>query len=312
MEALELLDGIVDIYMPDMKYGRNDVGCLLSGVPSYSTVNLEAVREMWRQVGDLVTSDTLMQLQMRQRQQQQLSVKDKHPSLIVPVPPSHSIASSTSFSSSYVDQLVSAVFNSSAFGLSARSSSSFSSSPLDLAVRGLLVRHLILPENLAGTKQVCRFLASLSPRSFINIMGQYRPAFQTSSRRNSSREKGPKFNPETVISLETDKADNSSSSSSCSTSSLSSSSLPSSSSMDVSLRCMQRPVTSDEVLQAFIIAKQCSLGRFADLPEGLTEEQLEHLAAQTSVSIGTLTSPSSSSSSSPVAASDTQQSTFEW
>ena len=45
-----------------------------------------------------------------------------------------------------------------------------------VAIRGLLVRHLVLPEGLAGTREVCRFLAQeVSPRTYINIMGQYRP-----------------------------------------------------------------------------------------------------------------------------------------
>ncbi len=53
VEVLELLDGIVDIYMPDAKYGSNEVGMELSGVPDYWDRNREALREMHRQVGDL-------------------------------------------------------------------------------------------------------------------------------------------------------------------------------------------------------------------------------------------------------------------
>jgi len=45
-----------------------------------------------------------------------------------------------------------------------------------IAERGLLVRHLIMPQGLAGTREVCRFLArEVSPDTYINIMGQYRP-----------------------------------------------------------------------------------------------------------------------------------------
>lgn len=48
-----------------------------------------------------------------------------------------------------------------------------------LARRGLLVRHLVLPEYLAGTREVVNFLAhEVSPRTAINIMGQYYPAYQ--------------------------------------------------------------------------------------------------------------------------------------
>lgn len=53
-EVLRLLDGIVDIYMPDAKYGDDAAAVRYSGGPEYAT-NLEAVlREMHRQVGDLV------------------------------------------------------------------------------------------------------------------------------------------------------------------------------------------------------------------------------------------------------------------
>jgi putative pyruvate formate lyase activating enzyme len=45
-----------------------------------------------------------------------------------------------------------------------------------IAQRGLLVRHLVLPENLAGTDEVIRFIAVLSKNTYLNIMDQYRPA----------------------------------------------------------------------------------------------------------------------------------------
>ncbi|HKJ66505.1 MAG TPA: radical SAM protein [bacterium] len=46
-----------------------------------------------------------------------------------------------------------------------------------LAVRGVLVRHLVMPEGEEDTRQIMRFLASeLSPETYVNIMGQYRPA----------------------------------------------------------------------------------------------------------------------------------------
>lgn len=51
--SLELLDGVIDIYLPDMKYARADVGEVLSGVPEYPAVNRAAVRQMYAQVGDL-------------------------------------------------------------------------------------------------------------------------------------------------------------------------------------------------------------------------------------------------------------------
>jgi putative pyruvate formate lyase activating enzyme len=52
-EALRLLDGVVDVYMPDLKYGDSAVGRRLSRVPDYVEVNRAAVKEMHRQVGDL-------------------------------------------------------------------------------------------------------------------------------------------------------------------------------------------------------------------------------------------------------------------
>jgi len=56
-EALRLLDGIIDIYMPDMKYGDDEKGRRLSKVRNYVSVNKTAVKEMHRQVGDLVMDE---------------------------------------------------------------------------------------------------------------------------------------------------------------------------------------------------------------------------------------------------------------
>jgi putative pyruvate formate lyase activating enzyme len=42
-------------------------------------------------------------------------------------------------------------------------------------MRGLIVRHLVLPEGLAGTEGVMRFAASLSRETYVNVMDQYRP-----------------------------------------------------------------------------------------------------------------------------------------
>ncbi len=107
LETLTLLDGIVDIYMPDVKYMDSDTAKRLSGVEDYPHVAKAAVREMQRQVGDLVTD------------------RD------------------------------------------------------GIAIRGLLVRHLVLPGGLAGTAELVDFLArEISPDCFINIMAQYRPAYR--------------------------------------------------------------------------------------------------------------------------------------
>lgn len=109
VETLRLLDGVVDIYMPDLKYTDAAVARRLSGVDDYPAVAMDAIREMHRQVGDLEVG------------------------------------------------------------------------PDGLARRGLLVRHLVLPNGLAGTPEAMRFLAGLSPDTYVNIMGQYRPCFRAAS-----------------------------------------------------------------------------------------------------------------------------------
>jgi len=107
LATLELLDGVIDLYMPDMKYSQASVARGYSKIKDYPRINQEAVREMHRQVGDL-----------------QLD-------------------------------------------------------PDGIAIRGLLVRHLVLPARLAGTRQIMRFLATeISTDTYVNIMQQYRPAFQ--------------------------------------------------------------------------------------------------------------------------------------
>jgi putative pyruvate formate lyase activating enzyme len=107
MAMLRLLDGVVDIYMPDMKYADSEVARRYSKIANYPQVNQAAVREMHRQVGDL-------------------RINDK-----------------------------------------------------GLATRGLLVRHLVLPENLSGTDEIAQFLsAEISPDTYLNLMDQYRPAYK--------------------------------------------------------------------------------------------------------------------------------------
>jgi putative pyruvate formate lyase activating enzyme len=57
LEALRLLDGIVDIYMPDMRYSDDPVAVKYSVAPHYAEINRAAIREMYRQVGNLVLDD---------------------------------------------------------------------------------------------------------------------------------------------------------------------------------------------------------------------------------------------------------------
>jgi putative pyruvate formate lyase activating enzyme len=57
LEALRLLDGIVDIYMPDMRYSDDRVAVKYSVAPHYAEINRAAIKEMFRQVGNLVLDD---------------------------------------------------------------------------------------------------------------------------------------------------------------------------------------------------------------------------------------------------------------
>jgi putative pyruvate formate lyase activating enzyme len=57
VEVLRLLDGIVDVYLPDLKYAEDDAGFLYSKVRSYSSVSRAALKEMFRQTGDELVFD---------------------------------------------------------------------------------------------------------------------------------------------------------------------------------------------------------------------------------------------------------------
>ena len=106
-EALSLLDGVIDIYMPDMKYGDSVTARKYSRVRNYTEVNQAAVKEMHRQVGDLVVNEK------------------------------------------------------------------------GLAERGLLIRHLLLPGDLAATEKVLAFISrEISRNTYLNLMDQYRPCYR--------------------------------------------------------------------------------------------------------------------------------------
>ncbi|MCL2844836.1 MAG: twin-arginine translocation signal domain-containing protein [Chitinivibrionia bacterium] len=105
LEVVKLLDGIVDIYLPDFKYQDSAIAARFSkGAPNYTEHTAAAIKEMHRQVGTL--------------------------------------------------------------------------RPNGIASRGVLIRHLVLPENLAGTDKFVRWVADeLGTDTHVNIMSQYTPKF---------------------------------------------------------------------------------------------------------------------------------------
>ena len=105
VDTLKMLDGIFDIYMPDLKYMDEHTAFELSGIHNYPEVACNAIQEMHRQVGDLEMDDQ------------------------------------------------------------------------GVATHGLIIRHLILPDNLAGTDRAIEFVANMSTNSYLNLMDQYRPEY---------------------------------------------------------------------------------------------------------------------------------------
>jgi putative pyruvate formate lyase activating enzyme len=103
--ALALLDGVVDIYMPDFKYWDADAAACCSHAADYPEIARAAIKEMHRQVGPLVLDED------------------------------------------------------------------------GIATRGVLLRHLVMPEGVAGTPQVLRWIAEeLGLDTYVNLMSQYHPA----------------------------------------------------------------------------------------------------------------------------------------
>ena len=107
LEVLKLLDGVVDIYLPDFKYQDSAIAARFSqGAPDYTRHTAAAIKEMHRQTGTLQITNGLAQ-------------------------------------------------------------------------RGVLIRHLVLPENTAATDKFVRWAAAeLGPETHVNIMGQYTPMFR--------------------------------------------------------------------------------------------------------------------------------------
>lgn len=104
VEMLKLYDGVIDIYLPDFKYGNSEYAKTYSLVDNYFEKTKEAIKEMYRQVGDELVYDG------------------------------------------------------------------------DVVVRGLIIRHLILPNDLSDSEKVFKFIAEeLSPKVHISLMSQYYP-----------------------------------------------------------------------------------------------------------------------------------------
>ncbi len=104
LSSLALLNGLVDIYMPDFKFFDDAVAARYSPVKNYATIAKHAIKEMYRQVGDL-------QFDSR-----------------------------------------------------------------GIAVRGLLIRHLVMPGYLEQSRKIFHFIArEISPNTYVNVMAQYRP-----------------------------------------------------------------------------------------------------------------------------------------
>jgi len=108
IEVLKLLDGIFDIYLPDARYSDDKIAIKYSNAPNYFEIMKTAIKEMHRQVGDLISDEN------------------------------------------------------------------------GIAIKGLLVRHLVLPNNLAGSEKIFEFIAKeISKNTFVNIMDQYRPTWKS-------------------------------------------------------------------------------------------------------------------------------------
>ena len=113
---LRLLEGFVDIYMPDLKFSSNKIASELTHATHYFTVTKKAIKEMHRQVGDLIIEKN------------------------------------------------------------------------GIATKGLLVRHLVLPNDYAGSFECLSFLYNeISPHTYVNIMAQYHPCYLATKYNNINR-----------------------------------------------------------------------------------------------------------------------------
>ena len=109
LDSLELMDGLIDIYMPDFKFWDTEMARRYIRAPDYPETARRTIREMNRQVGPLVIDEN------------------------------------------------------------------------GLAVRGLILRHLVMPGSIAGTREILEWVArELGPDTYVNVMSQYYPAGKVS------------------------------------------------------------------------------------------------------------------------------------
>jgi len=106
VSVLRSFEGLVDIYLPDIKYSDDEMAYKYSGVKNYVEKNREAIKEMFRQVGNLAVDVA------------------------------------------------------------------------GIAKKGMVVRHLVLPNGIAGSYESLKFLASLSKDIWLSIMAQYHPCYK--------------------------------------------------------------------------------------------------------------------------------------
>ncbi len=108
IEVIQLLEGVIDIYMPDAKYMEEEYSKRFSNAPDYPDVLRKVLKEMHRQVGDLTINSK------------------------------------------------------------------------GIAERGLLIRHLVMPQGVASSEAILKFIAEeISVHSYVNIMDQYRPEYRS-------------------------------------------------------------------------------------------------------------------------------------
>ena len=115
-QIIKLLEGIVDIYLPDMRYADSNTAIKYSCAPEYPQYNQSAVKEMHRQVGIAKINNE------------------------------------------------------------------------GIIKRGLIIRHLVLPNNISGTKKIMHFIHDeISPDTYISLMSQYAPYYKASQLKEISR-----------------------------------------------------------------------------------------------------------------------------